>query len=165
MLGKHRRGVWYYGRHPNLQPFDLSLSSLFLLSFLHYTYPVLKLSYTCVCLCALCLSHQRVSSMGLGLYLSHFGSLELAQGSAGVPRPGNHLSEPPSLTCGRKTTAVPARAAERVEGGEALPGLCEASEGTAVTSWFLELSTKSWPRLLVSSPASAPGIGTWPPAA
>lgn len=103
--------------------------------------------------------------MGLGLCLSHFGSPELAQGSVGVPRPGNHLAEPPFLTCRKKIMAVSTRAEERMEGGEALPGLCDASEGTSVTSQFLELSAKSWPWLLVSSPGSAPGVGTWPPAA
>lgn len=76
----------------------------------------------------ICLSHYRASSTGLGL--SHFAPRELAQGSAGIPGPGSHLSEPHFF---QEVTAAPKKAEEQMEGGETQPCFCDTGEGTAVT--------------------------------
>jgi len=67
--------------------------------------------------------------------------------------PGDHLSEPCFPHLDKGGTAAPAEAGEQKEGGETLPEFCDAGEGTAVMSQFLELSPETrataagqWPR-------------------
>lgn len=66
------------------------------------------------------------------------------------------------LTC-RKEELAPAKAKGRIGGRETLPGFCDADKGTAVMSWFLELSPKSGLLLWVSSPGSAQPVSAWSP--
>lgn len=60
--------------------------------------------------------------MGLGLGLGHFGCPELTQGSAGVPRLGIRLGRASRSSPVEKGNNSPAKAEERMEGGEAGQG-------------------------------------------